>query len=154
MKTNTLLSRNAAILLATGLAALSPLAAFAQGYQGTRDPQKMFERADLNNDGVITKAELRTSRANTAQKLDRNGDGVIDNADAPKMRRFKQKFDDSRKDLAQGFDLNQDGVLTVDEFVNGPTAAFDRIDANGDGAVTQEELNAAQVVFETARAGN
>lgn len=151
MKTNTLFSAKAAILLATGLAALSPLAASAQGYMGARDPQKMFERADLNNDGVITKEELRTSRANTAQKLDRNGDGVIDKADAPKMRRFKEKFEESRKDLAQGFDLDQDGVVTVDEFVNGPTTAFDRIDANGDGAVTHEELNAAQVAFETAR---
>lgn len=151
MKTKTLLSRKTAILIAAVFAASSPLAACAQGYQGKRDPQKMFERADLNNDGVITKDELRTSRANTAQKLDRNGDGVIDKADAPKMRRFKQKFEENRKDLAQGFDLDQNGVVTVDEFVNGPTTAFDRIDANGDGAVTQEELNAAQVAFETAR---
>ncbi|MCK5746288.1 MAG: signal transduction protein [Oricola sp.] len=145
------LSQRAALIVAVIVSA--PLAACAQGYQGTRDPQQFFERADLNNDNVITRDEMKQSRIDMAQKLDRNGDGVIDNKDAPKMRRFKQKFEERKGDLARNFDLNQDGVLTVDEFVNGPTAFFDRVDANGDDRLTEDEINAAQVAFESARSG-
>lgn len=135
------------------LFAAGPLAACAQGYQGARDPQQFFDRADLDNDGVITRQELISSRVSMAEKLDRNGDDRIDDRDAPKRRRFKQKFEDRSGELARNFDLNKDGVLTVDEFVNGPTAFFDRIDANGDDRITKDELNAAQVEFESARTG-
>ncbi|MCA8896811.1 MAG: hypothetical protein KDA48_16250, partial [Amphiplicatus sp.] len=33
----------------------------------------------------------------------------------------------------------------------GPTYAFDQADANGDGMVTKEELDAAKAAFEAAR---
>jgi Ca2+-binding EF-hand superfamily protein len=47
------------------------------------------------------------------------------------------------KELLAQFDANQDGRVSRDEFVNGPTRGFDLADANHDGVVTQEELRGA-----------
>ena len=127
------------------------LAAAAQQPAPPADAGRFLERADQNHDGVVTKAEFVNSREEMAKKLDRNSDGVIDSRDAPKMRRGKQKYEERMRDINKHFDVDNDGAVTTSEFVNGPTYAFDQADANGDGMVTKEELDAAKAAFEAAR---
>lgn len=102
-------------------------------------------QADLNNDGTITLAEVGERRAEIFARLDRNGDGVASMDDAPRRMgrdRFTQAFDQ----LSAGFDANNDGQLTSDEFVNGPTVGFDRVDANDDDILDAEELSGLQAL--------
>ena len=136
---------------ALSLTVLAPLAAAAQQPAPPADAGRFLERADQNHDGVVTKAEFVNSREEMAKKLDRNSDGVIDSRDAPRMRRGKQKYEERMRDINKHFDVDNDGVVTTSEFVNGPTYAFDQADANGDGMVTKEELDAAKAAFEAAR---
>lgn len=136
---------------ALSLAVLAPLAAAAQQPAPPADAGRFLERTDQNHDGVVTKAEFVNSREEMAKKLDRNSDGVIDSRDAPRMRRGKQKYEERMRDINKHFDVDNDGVVTTSEFVNGPTYAFDQADANGDGMVTKEELDAAKAAFEAAR---
>ncbi len=75
-------------------------------------------------------------------KLDANGDGVIDRAEAAKMPRFAEQFDQ--------LDANRDGRISADErpqrrgdrMGRGPGGPGDRmaaLDANGDGAIDRAE---------------
>jgi Ca2+-binding EF-hand superfamily protein len=67
-------------------------------------------------------------------KLDANGDGIIDRAEAAKSPRFAQMFDK--------FDANHDGKLSADERPQHRGRGGDmlaKLDANGDGAVDRAE---------------
>lgn len=75
-------------------------------------------------------------------KLDRNGDGAIDRAEAAAVPRFAEHFD--------RLDTNKDGRITADErrgrqgkrsgrHGGERGAGFARLDANGDGAIDRNE---------------
>lgn len=134
----------AALLLTPGLAAASP--------QTALDPARIFDKADLNGDGLVTRDEFLQKRTELVYRIDRNNDGIINDLDAPKRERMRRMFDQRVRDNAAAFDRNGDGVITTDEFVNGPTVLFDTIDTNIDGAVSQAELSAARDEFEAMKA--
>jgi hypothetical protein len=97
--------------------------------------------ADANRDGNITKAELIAFRASNFTRLDRNDDSVLTRNDIPAFLRGRGPLDfDS---LIAQFDSNQNGQISRDEFVNGPTAVFDRADSNRDNILTEVERKAA-----------
>lgn len=48
-----------------------------------------FKRFDDNDDGVVTKAEFEKHQAEMFAKLDKNGDGKLDESDLPKRKRYK-----------------------------------------------------------------
>lgn len=126
----------AATILA-GCVAISPAHA-----QGQRDPAQLLERADLNGDGRITRAEYREARSRLFDRLDRNKDGVINKDDAPRRRLMRRSGSDRFQELLAYMDRDGDGRVTRDEFVNGPTPMFDHADTNGDGVVDARELAA------------
>lgn len=72
----------------------------------------MMMMADTNKDGTISRAEATAAAATNFQKMDVNKDGKIDSADRQARR---EQFKDR---------------------------AFDRMDANDDGAVSKEEFGA------------
>jgi hypothetical protein len=97
--------------------------------------------ADANRDGNITKAELIAFRASNFTRLDRNDDSVLTRNDIPALLRRRGSLDfDS---LIAQFDSNRNGQISRDEFVNGPTAVFDRADSNRDNILTEVERKAA-----------
>lgn len=123
------------------LAALA-MPAFAQP---PADRAAMLERmmeADANHDGQVTRAELIAWRAANFTRFDRNGDGVLSDADMPRFARMTALGDQFDAMKAQ-FDVNHDGRVTRDEFVNGPTILFDFADANKDAVLTKAEVQAA-----------
>ena len=112
-----------------------------------------FKRIDADSDGTVTKAEIAaaqqkmleeaTARAEKKfeeefRKLDANKDGMLNlsefTAAAPNAR--AKASADSRLDK---FDLNQDGEITLDEFKTPVLGNFDRIDADKNGVLTDEE---------------
>jgi hypothetical protein len=112
-----------------------------------RDPAQLFTSADANGDGVITRAEFVAARAANFGKYDRNSDGFIDSADFPKRIRARNQVGERIDGLIARLDGDRDGRVSRAEFVDGPTAIFDRVDANHDGELSRDEVAAAKAAM-------
>lgn len=109
-----------------------------------------FERIDANGDGQVSYEEMTAVRPNMPQErfdgLDKDGDGFLSHEE---MRSGHQRrgSEGRRRDPAQRFekaDANSDGELTFDEFSlhaeKMRRQLFDRMDADGNGVVSKEEM--------------
>lgn len=105
---------------------------------------EMFDRADANNDGFITRAEFDTSRAARLAEMDRNKDGAISHADFKRLRFAPQKLRDRIDQVIRAMDENGDGRISRAEMVEGPSPLFDRADVNNDGRLDGAEVAAAR----------
>lgn len=101
---------------------------------------EMMVEADLNGDGRTTRAELNQHRAQMFGKLDRNGDGTVDQRDSPKIPIAKRKFEPAFEQVKSIFDANKDGRVTLDEWNRTDPDIFALLDSNEDGVVTRAEL--------------
>ena len=99
----------------------------AEAFARSDDGQRSLRRLDRNRDGVISRREWRGD-PNTFARLDRNRDGVISSADrTSRIRRF------------HGLDRNRDGLVSRSEW-RGNDRSFDVKDRNNDGVLTGVEL--------------
>jgi len=110
----------------------------------------MFERADANHDGSVTRDEFLTARAEQFAKYDRNSDGYIDSNDVPKRLAQRREKNGGGELLKDQFDSNGDGKVGREEFVNGPTLVFDRADQDGNGVLDAKELADAKAAAKAA----
>lgn len=126
---------------AAGAAAATMLTAgLALAQQG----RGMFERADENGDGKVTREEIVAFAQDRVNMLDADGDGAFTEKDLRNWvngrintvteRRFQQR------------DPNGDGRITKQEFTKNAQRQqaaermFGQYDANGDGAITPREM--------------
>jgi Ca2+-binding EF-hand superfamily protein len=116
---------------------LASCVVLAQGREGPA-----LEQADANHDGKVTKQEYVDARAAQFSRMDRNGDGFIDDADA--REGGNERGQRAAKALRGRIDSNGDGKISKEEFVNAPTMLFDKFDANKDGVLDATELEAAR----------
>jgi Ca2+-binding EF-hand superfamily protein len=109
-----------------------------------------FEKADKNGDGVITVDEIPTAEERLA-KVDGDGDGQVTKAElaaAIKKRReiirekIKARIKARGEERFKQADKNGNDVIDRDEF-RGSDELFDRINTDGDGALTKEECKVA-----------
>ncbi|MBL8545986.1 MAG: hypothetical protein JNL81_05945 [Hyphomonadaceae bacterium] len=102
-----------------------------------------FAGADANNDGNITRDEFLARPLEMFNRLDANHDGVIQASERP-QRPERQAGDDDRRERPDrpNPDANGDGSFSRAEFTAMGTGMFERLDANDDGRVTQEEAQA------------
>lgn len=131
-----------------------------------------FERIDTNASGGIDESEYKAAAMHIADlsfdEVDVNGDGVISEREAGAMPvSLKEAFGDvdtdgdnnvSQTEYAAAttnlledvefasLDRDGDGVIGSAEADNMPvlSEAFDRVDTDGDGLITEEELVAAR----------
>ena len=68
----------------TATALLCLLSAPSTAQMMRQGGEGMFERADADNNGSVTKEELLAARGQQFAKFDRNSDGYIDSNDVPK----------------------------------------------------------------------
>jgi Ca2+-binding EF-hand superfamily protein len=78
-------------------------------------------------------------------RLDKNSDGVIDSAEAEaaieqRRDRGRRLGERMRQRFAHRFDGDRDGKVTRQEFVDRVGRMFDRMDLNGDGRITDDDL--------------
>lgn len=103
-----------------------------------------LEQADVNKDGKVTRQEYIDARAAQFARMDRDGDGFVDDADS--RERADQSFLGKRAAAAMRgrIDANSDGKISKDEFVKAPTTMFDRFDTDKNSELDAKELEAAR----------
>jgi Ca2+-binding EF-hand superfamily protein len=110
----------------------------------------IFERADANNDGSVTREEFVAARAGQFTKYDRNSDGYLDSNDVPKRLAARRQQNGGGDLLVGQFDADGDGKVTKQEFIDGPTLIFDRADADKNNVLDAKELAAAKEAAKAA----
>lgn len=147
MKYRTIAILGACIALNSGCM----MAARAVAQQRQPDPSRIFDKADTNGDGVITREEFHAARERMFVRLDRNGDGYIDKDDMSGRLTGRQKTQERLAELVTQLDRDDDGRVSKAEFVDGPTPLFDRADTDHNGELSKEEV--AAIRAEPARGG-
>ncbi len=125
------------LLLAAGLIGLTAAAAPADAHRGLR----MFDRADANKDGTVTRAEFDAARSARFDGIDTDKDGALE---VSELRAWRRTLPARARDARfKALDADGDGKVGADEFVARRKAAFARIDADKDGTVDKAEFDAA-----------
>jgi Ca2+-binding EF-hand superfamily protein len=105
--------------------------------RGEKMTQHILQRVDTDHDGKISKAEFDTESTALFKKLDKNSDGKIA-ADEVPAHHWGPKGG-----MLGRMDTDKDGRITKAEFTVGEDKLFQKLDANGDGVITQDEMQAA-----------
>ncbi|HEX4943135.1 MAG TPA: hypothetical protein VFV55_02210 [Usitatibacteraceae bacterium] len=132
-------------------AGVGPGAGFGPGGGYGHRGGAMLERlkaADTNSDGVISREEAQAALPGLAANfdaIDANKDGNITYAE---MQAARGTFGPAgRGEGWKKWDVNGDGKLSRDEVANAPRLLerFDALDANHDGFLATEEMQAARL---------
>jgi len=137
-----MINRKPLIVLAV-LAALSSASAFAVDTPPSDGGQpRGLSRLDTNGDGVIDRAEAAKSPrlAQDFDKLDKNKDGKLSKDELPQRGDFRR----GGHDFMAKLDTNKDGRVSRDEAKADPkfAARFDEMDVNKDGFVDKADFQA------------
>jgi len=126
------------ILLCAGLVAAASAAAESRFGNGA-----MLEGADTNSDGMVVRDEFLAARAGAFTRMDRNSDGFLDKADRPEGAPEGPHGERAAR-MQERIDADGDGRISRDEFVNGATPMFDRLDADHNSVLDAKEIEAAR----------
>ncbi|QFS81687.1 EF hand [Roseivivax sp. THAF40] len=114
--------------------------------QDTTRPEKArgagFAQIDADQDGRVTEAEMIAMAEARFAARDANGDGVLSSDEILAERRAKQS--DRATRMIERLDSDGDNALSFAEISErrDPAELFARLDANEDGAVSEEEFAA------------
>ncbi|HEX9732875.1 MAG TPA: EF-hand domain-containing protein [Thermoanaerobaculia bacterium] len=131
--------RTKIILTTTLLAALLAAVAVAQPgrrggpwHRGGLPWETLAADYDQNQDGQITLEEFGGAKG-TFEHFDRDGDGVLTEADFPSRARMRQHFGGF---LVLAADADDDGAVTTAEW----QSFLAELDADADGLISEDEL--------------
>lgn len=142
-------------LIPVALAVSLPASAMGPGGQAGQRPA--FSELDADADGQLTLEELTAHREARFTEADTDGDGSLSRAEliSAALDRVEARID---AQMAR-FDDNEDGVLSANEMDDmrprgpGPEQAFARMDADGDGMVSEAEFDAMAQIVQQRRGG-
>ena len=105
-----------------------------------------FKAVDTDGDGKISQTEMKTWHEAQLKASDANGDGFVDAAEmkAEMLKRIEARLDEMVQRRIERKDTDKDGKLSPAEMMpaNADEVMFARLDANADGSVTQDEIDA------------
>jgi hypothetical protein len=93
---------------------------------------------DANQDGVLTRDEMKAEVSKTLAGGDADKDGRLSAQE--NSAGVRSAFGGFAKQHAKEIDTDQDGFITAAELVSIALRMFDKADANGDGKLSGEEL--------------
>lgn len=134
------------ILITAAVAALAAGAAFAHEHVGRGE--HLF-RADVNNDGAVTRVEFDQARGAMFARIDADHDGQLERGEHHRGRHHGHRGGHGEHMAAA--DANHDGAISRDEFLARPLEMFARLDANSDGSISAEEQSDARTHHEEMR---
>lgn len=115
--------------------------------------ERIFARLDRDGDGRLTSAELaregRGPGPRLVERLDADRDGAVSREEFRRgaaARHAEERHDAGRQwsdrfaVMLRGMDVNGDGRVNRDEFAAGITALFVRLDKDGNGRLSREEM--------------
>lgn len=137
-----------AMILAMAVNAL-PIAAQDRGPM-PRGPQFEFADLDADNDGKVTPEELQAHAAARFAAADTDGNGTLSVEELIARQEVlrTERMQRGAERMIERMDQNGDGVLSADEM--GPRNGdrlFARLDADDDGAISEEEMTKARERF-------
>lgn len=120
------------------LALIAPTGGERQPGDAWKESSAALARADINNDGVVTKAEFINARTALFSDLDRGRKGYVSVNAIPGFAGSTARGAAAR-DLLRSADRNHDGRVTWAEFATAPTPNFDRADIDHNGRLDRSE---------------
>jgi len=135
--------------------ALSPLAAFglflaawpAAAQSTPAMTEALFERADLNNDGLLSRVEFDAVREGLFARADANEDGRLTLSEARALRPeggSRERRRPSREAIQslRSLDRNNDRAIDLGEFRALGSQRFAAADLDRDGSIARDEIAA------------
>ena len=113
----------------------------ARGGEGRRGGhhRAAFSRADANNDGNITREEFLARPNQAFDRIDANRNGIIEASERPQPR---ERGEGGARRERFNPDADGNGSISQSEHAAMGARMFERMDANSDGRVTQDERQA------------
>ena len=138
------------LLMTTGAVALGATvlaaAAMADGRHHGRGHglhgARLFESFDANGDGRITQTEVDEVRQRRLEEFDTNGDGSLSLEEYQAL--WMEAVRERMVDRFQAHDDDGDGLVTAEEFNEQFSSIVSRVDRDGDGELTMDELRRQQ----------
>ena len=102
-----------------------------------------FEDFDINNDGKVSKEEIRERREIAVKSMDLNGDEKLSAEELMQQHNKRAQF--SVKRMIKELDSNVDGSLSFAELqksrhIRNLSRMFDRLDNDNDGYISKDEV--------------
>lgn len=118
---------------------------------------RVFEQLDANADGVATPEELMAMRERVFGQFDADANGELTQQEIESAMRQRAQGERGRTpppprgDRFAALDVDGSGTLSKQEFVQARGPLLERLDANGDGAITRTEAENARISFRDLR---
>jgi Ca2+-binding EF-hand superfamily protein len=109
-----------------------------------------FEDLDINNDGKVSKEEIRERREIAVQSMDLNGDKKLSAEEL--MQQHTKRAQLSVNRMIKELDSNRDGSLSFAELkksrhLRNLGRMFDRLDNDNDGYISKDEVQRVRNLF-------
>ena len=110
---------------------------YNKGHRGKQGAMKLFKEFDANEDQALTKEELTSGIDKKISDNDTNGDGSVS------LEEFKAEWMKMTQDRMvrafQRMDRDGSGQVTAEELKEPATRMFDRMDRNDDGKLDKSD---------------